>query len=100
MLARRLPGILRRLDAAAVLLDELPEFPRPILEAVREPLEDQTSCGRAIAGRIMFSARFQLVGTANLSFIRLIRERTRHQQSKRRRGASGQSVFASCGRLS
>jgi magnesium chelatase family protein len=123
MLARRLPGILPRLDAAAalevtrihsvagllppehalielppfraphhsastaaivgggpgirpgeaslahrgvLLLDELAEFARPALEALRQPLEDGVVCVARAAGRAVFPARFQLIGTMNL----------------------------------
>src|SRR5215210_7488220 len=48
------------------MLDELPEFQRPALEALRQPLEDgQVAVARA-AGRAVFPARFQLVATMNL----------------------------------
>jgi magnesium chelatase family protein len=49
-----------------LLLDELAEFPRPTLEALRQPLEDGFVCIARAAGRALFPARFQLVGTMNL----------------------------------
>ena len=49
-----------------LLLDELAEFPRPTLEALRQPLEDGFVCIARAAGRAIFPARFQLVGTMNL----------------------------------
>ena len=49
-----------------LLLDELPEFPRPALEALRQPLEDGTIAIARVEGKAVFPARFQLVGTMNL----------------------------------
>ena len=49
-----------------LLLDELAEFRRDALEALRQPLEDGFVAVARAAGRIVFPARFQLVGTMNL----------------------------------
>jgi magnesium chelatase family protein len=48
------------------LLDELAEFPRNALEALRQPLEDGFVAVARVGGRLIFPARFQLVGTMNL----------------------------------
>jgi magnesium chelatase family protein len=49
-----------------LLLDELAEFQRPALEALRQPLVDGfVSVSRAV-GRVVFPARFQLIATMNL----------------------------------
>jgi len=49
-----------------LLLDELPEFARPVVEALRQPLEDGVVSVSRIGGRAVFPARFQLIGTMNL----------------------------------
>jgi magnesium chelatase family protein len=48
-----------------LFLDELPEFPRAALEALREPLETGTITIARAARRAEFPARFQLIGAMN-----------------------------------
>ena len=49
-----------------LLLDELPEFQRPALEALRQPLEDGVVSVARVQGLALFPARFQLIATMNL----------------------------------
>ncbi len=60
------PGEVSLAHRGVLLLDELPEFPRPVLEALRQPLEDGVVAVARVGGHAIFPARFQLVGTMNL----------------------------------
>jgi magnesium chelatase family protein len=60
------PGEATLAHHGVLLLDELPEFARPVLEALRQPLEDGTIAVARVGGRALFPARLQLVGTMNL----------------------------------
>ena len=48
-----------------LFLDELTEFSRSALEALRQPLEDGELVVARAAGRVRFPARVQLVAAAN-----------------------------------
>ena len=60
------PGEVSLAHRGVLLLDELPEFPRSLLESLRQPLEDGVVSVTRVGGRCLFPARFRLVATMNL----------------------------------
>jgi magnesium chelatase family protein len=60
------PGEASLAHRGVLLLDELPEFLRPALEALRQPIEDGVISVARAEGSALYPAQFQLIGTMNL----------------------------------